>query len=83
MQDVGDEGALRAVPLPGGWDEAVRLEDDPATIPDPAHVEVPAPLRAEIEAHVAKYPDRHSARRSACTAGARRRRYSRLPPSCR
>ena len=61
LQEVGDEGALRAVPLPAGWDEAVRLEDDPATIPDPAQVDVPAALRAEIEAYMAKYPDRHSA----------------------
>ena len=61
MQAGGDEGALRAAPLPPGWDEAVRLEEDPATIPDPATVEVPAELRAEIEAHMAKYPDRHSA----------------------
>jgi NADH-quinone oxidoreductase subunit E len=61
MQEAGDEAALRAVPLPAGWDEAVRLEDDPATIPDPAQVEVPPALRAEIEAHMAKYPDRHSA----------------------
>jgi NADH-quinone oxidoreductase subunit E len=56
-----DEGGLHAVPLPAGWDTAVRLEEDPATIPDPAQVEVPAELRAEIEAHMAKYPDRHSA----------------------
>jgi NADH-quinone oxidoreductase subunit E len=58
---VRDEGGLHAVPLPPGWDEAVRLEEDPATIPDPALVEVPDGLRAEIEAHMAKYPDRHSA----------------------
>jgi NADH-quinone oxidoreductase subunit E len=56
-----DEGALRAVPLPPGWDEAVRLDEDPATIPDPASIEVPPDLRAEIEGHMAKYPDRHSA----------------------
>ena len=56
-----DEGGLHAVPLPAGWDEAVRLEEDPATIPDPAQVDVPPELRAEIEAHMAKYPDRHSA----------------------
>ena len=61
MQEAGDEGALRAVPLPPGWDEAVRLDEDPATVPDPALVEVPAELRARIEAHMAKYPDRHSA----------------------
>jgi NADH-quinone oxidoreductase subunit E len=61
MQQAGDEAAMRAAPLPPGWDEAVRLEEDPATVPDPATVEVPDRLRAEIEAHVAKYPDRHSA----------------------
>jgi NADH-quinone oxidoreductase subunit E len=61
MHQAGDEGALRAVPLPPGWDEAVRLEEDPATVPDPASTHVPPELRAEIEAHMAKYPDRHSA----------------------
>jgi NADH-quinone oxidoreductase subunit E len=71
MQEVSDEGALRAVPLPAGWDEAVRLEEDPATIPDPAQVEVPAELRAEIEAHMAKYPDRHSATLPALAAAQR------------
>jgi NADH-quinone oxidoreductase subunit E len=49
------------VSTPPGWDEAVRLDEDPATIPDPASVDVPASLRSEIEAHMAKYPDRHSA----------------------
>jgi NADH-quinone oxidoreductase subunit E len=58
---VRDEGGLHAVPLPPGWDEAVRLEEDPATIPDLASVDVPAGLRTEIEAHMDKYPDRHSA----------------------
>jgi NADH-quinone oxidoreductase subunit E len=43
------------------WDEAVRLDEDPATIPDAAQVDVPEALRAEIEAHMANYPDRHSA----------------------
>jgi NADH-quinone oxidoreductase subunit E len=58
---VTDEGGLHEVPLPPGWDDAVRLEDDPATIPDPGSVEVPPELRAEIEGHMAKYPERHSA----------------------
>jgi NADH:ubiquinone oxidoreductase subunit E len=71
MQEAGDEGALRAVPLPTGWDEAVRLDEDPATIPDPAAVDVPAELRAEIEAHMAKYPDRHSATLPALAAAQR------------
>jgi NADH-quinone oxidoreductase subunit E len=61
MQEVRDEGALRATTLPPGWDEAVDLEADPATIPDPAEVEVPDDLRAEIERLMSLYPDRHSA----------------------
>jgi NADH-quinone oxidoreductase subunit E len=56
-----DVGALHSAPLPPGWDEANRLDDDPATVPDPATVEVPPALRAEIEGHMAKYPERHSA----------------------
>jgi NADH-quinone oxidoreductase subunit E len=56
-----DEGALRAAPLPPGWDEAVDLEAPPATIPDPAEVDVPDTLRTEIERLMALYPDRHSA----------------------
>jgi NADH:ubiquinone oxidoreductase subunit E len=61
MQEVRDEGALRATTLPPGWDEAVDLEADPATIPDPAGVDVPEALRAEIERLMGLYPDRHSA----------------------
>jgi NADH-quinone oxidoreductase subunit E len=53
------------------WDEAVRLDEDPATMPDPAQVEVPAELRAEIEAYMAKYPDRHSATLPALAAAQR------------
>jgi NADH-quinone oxidoreductase subunit E len=44
-----------------GWDEAADLTKPPATIPDPADVSVPAGLREEIEAAMAKYPDRRSA----------------------
>jgi len=44
-----------------GWDEAVDLEKDPALIPDPGQVQVPEGLRAEIEARMSDYPDRHSA----------------------
>jgi NADH-quinone oxidoreductase subunit E len=58
---MSDDSGLQAAPLPPGWDEEVRLDADPATIPDPASVEVPPELRAEIEGHMAKYPDRHSA----------------------
>lgn len=61
MQEVRDEGAIRAATLPPGWDEAVDLEADPATIPDPAEVEVPDELRSEIERLMRLYPDRHSA----------------------
>jgi len=44
-----------------GWDEAADLTKDPAPIPDPATTPVPESLRARIEAHMAKYPDRRSA----------------------
>jgi NADH-quinone oxidoreductase subunit E len=44
-----------------GWDDAVDLEKDPAGIPDPATTPVPDDLRAEIEAHMARYPERRSA----------------------
>ena len=66
-----DEGGLRATPLPPGWDEAVRLEEDPATVPDPASVHVPPELRAEIERHMANYPERHSAALPALAAAQR------------
>jgi NADH-quinone oxidoreductase subunit E len=71
IHEAGDEGALRAAPLPPGWDEAVRLEDEPATVPDPTSIYVPPELRAEIEAHMAKYPDRHSAALPALAAAQR------------
>jgi len=44
-----------------GWDRAVDLEKQPAEIPDPELVEVPAELRSEIETRMREYPDRHSA----------------------
>ncbi|MGI8714478.1 MAG: NAD(P)H-dependent oxidoreductase subunit E [Solirubrobacteraceae bacterium] len=44
-----------------GWDDAVDLTKDPATVPDPATTDVPEALRREIEASMAKYPDRRSA----------------------
>ncbi|MGH2868895.1 MAG: NAD(P)H-dependent oxidoreductase subunit E [Solirubrobacteraceae bacterium] len=44
-----------------GWDDAVDLTKAPAVIPDPATTTVPARLRAEIEAAMAKYPERRSA----------------------
>ena len=43
-----------------GWDESVDLTKDPAVVPDPS-TDVPADLREQIEAAMAKYPDRHSA----------------------
>jgi NADH-quinone oxidoreductase subunit E len=73
MQEVRDEAAPRTgAALPAGWDEAVRLEDDPAVVPDPASVDVPADLRREIVEHMAKYPDRHSAALPALSAAQRR-----------
>ena len=47
--------------VPVGWDEAVDLWKDPAVVPDAAQVDVPAGLRSEIEAHMAKYPSKRSA----------------------
>ena len=71
MQEAGDEGALRQ-PLPPGWDEAVDLEAEPAVVPDPVEVDVPPDLRTEIEALMAKYPDRHSATLPALAAAQKR-----------
>jgi NADH-quinone oxidoreductase subunit E len=70
MHEAGDPGALRQ-PLPPGWDEPVDLEAAPAVVPDPAEVEVPEELRREIEAIMARYPDRHSAALPALGAGQR------------
>ena len=44
-----------------GWDQAVDLTKDPATIPDPATTTVPPQLRERIAQAMAKYPDRRSA----------------------
>jgi NADH-quinone oxidoreductase subunit E len=54
-----------------GWDQPADLEKDPAGIPDPETTPVPEDLRAEIEAHMAKYPDRRSAALPALTAAQR------------
>ena len=57
-----------------GWDRAADLEKDPAEIPGAGgspSPEVPADLRAEIEAHMAKYPDRRSAALPALAAAQR------------
>ncbi len=53
------------------WDEAVDLEALPATIPDPAEVDVPEELRAEIERLMRLYPDRQSATLPALDAAQR------------
>jgi len=44
-----------------GWDQPADLEKDAAEIPDPASIDVPAELRAEIEDYMSRYPDYHSA----------------------
>jgi NADH:ubiquinone oxidoreductase subunit E len=44
-----------------GWDRPVDLEKSAAEIPDPRTTPVPEDLRAEIEAHMARYPDSRSA----------------------
>jgi len=54
-----------------GWDEAVDLSKDPAEVPDPDSVEVPAQLRSTIEQHMACYPDRRSAALPALAAAQR------------
>jgi NADH-quinone oxidoreductase subunit E len=55
-----------------GWDRAVDLDKDPAPVPDPATAPVADDLRAEIEALMAKYPDRRSAAIPALAAAQRR-----------
>jgi NADH:ubiquinone oxidoreductase subunit E len=54
-----------------GWDRAADLSKDPAAVPDPATTPVPDRLRAEIEAYMAKYPDRRSASIPALAAAQR------------
>jgi NADH-quinone oxidoreductase subunit F len=44
-----------------GWDQAVELDKAPAEVPAPEQVDVPAQLREQIEAAMARYPDRRSA----------------------
>jgi NADH-quinone oxidoreductase subunit E len=55
-----------------GWDDAVDLEKDPIEVPDPATTPVPDDLRAEIESHLAKYPDPRSAALPALAAAQRK-----------
>jgi NADH-quinone oxidoreductase subunit E len=57
--------------VPVGWDEAVDLWKDPALVPDPAEVDVPAELRSEIEGRMALYPQRRSAALPALAAAQR------------
>jgi NADH:ubiquinone oxidoreductase subunit E len=47
--------------MPIGWDEAVDLDRDPAVVPDPADVDVPAALRTSIDAAMQRYSDSRSA----------------------
>jgi NADH:ubiquinone oxidoreductase subunit E len=54
-----------------GWDRPVDLEKGAAEIPDPQSTEVPEALRAEIEAHMAAYPDSRSATLPALEAAQR------------
>lgn len=54
-----------------GWDVPADLEKDPATIPDPASTPVPPQLQAEIESHMALYPDSRSASLPALEAAQR------------
>jgi NADH:ubiquinone oxidoreductase subunit E len=54
-----------------GWDQAADLDKEPAGVPDAALVEVPVELRAEIEAAMALYPERHSAALPALAAAQR------------
>jgi NADH-quinone oxidoreductase subunit E len=54
-----------------GWDEPADLDKDPAPVPNPATTPVPEELRAEIEAHMALYPDSRSAALPALEAAQR------------
>ena len=54
-----------------GWDRGVDLAKDPAEVPEPGSVEVPAALREEIEARMAAYPEPRSAALPALAAAQR------------
>ncbi|MFL5894359.1 MAG: NAD(P)H-dependent oxidoreductase subunit E [Thermoleophilaceae bacterium] len=58
--------------MASGWDLPADLAKDPAGIPDPASVDVPSDLRAEIEDYMSRYPDFHSAAIPALMAAQRR-----------
>ena len=61
LADTREEISAAKPSVPAGWDERADLDKDPARVPDLSEVDVPDELRHEIEAEVAKYPDRHSA----------------------
>ncbi|MCD6725794.1 MAG: NAD(P)H-dependent oxidoreductase subunit E [Solirubrobacteraceae bacterium] len=63
-----------------GWDESADLEKSPLEVPDPATTHVPDDLRAEIEAHVAKYPPDHSRSATIPALWAIQRRYGWCTP---
>lgn len=54
-----------------GFDTRADLTKDPALIPDPSEVDVPAALETEIREHMAKYPDSRSAALPALMAAQR------------
>ena len=54
-----------------GWDQPADLEKSPAEIPDAQITDVPEGLRAEIEDHMARYPDSRSATLPALEAAQR------------
>jgi NADH:ubiquinone oxidoreductase subunit E len=54
-----------------GWDRPADIDKEPAGVPDPAAVDVPPELRAEIEHSMSLYPDRHSAALPALKAAQR------------
>jgi len=54
-----------------GWYQPVDPDKEPALVPDPADVQVPAALREEIEGHMALYPDSRSAALPALAAAQR------------
>ena len=47
--------------MTNGWDSPADLTKDAAEVPDPASLEVPDELRAQIEDYMSRYPDYHSA----------------------
>ncbi len=54
-----------------GWDDSVDLGKEPATVPDPAKLNIPDGLRAEVEELMERYPDRRSAAIPALAAAQR------------